>query len=209
MKKCFYNKISKFNYRSLNLSSRNDEPKASTMKSTSQTYNNEIHPYRNPSPPKNFNDIRTQNFVGNNYSQNPYNYVYSNPMPPPQHDYYHSKKSYEEEPKNIPIIPQILPPISNPIDEEKKQFLISIQKINIYLIGCKSDMVKYFDLLEENYKFIKEIDTDYRGLKEKLSSQKLIEKPCLAITISPEYSGRIDPVWDSMTGLIMQQTGIR
>ena len=100
--------------------------------------------------------------------------------------------------------------ISKQIVQEKQYSLIVdtlLEKINVYLIGFKPDMKKYFELLKENFKFINEIETDYSDLKEKLNNQKLINNPCLAITISPEYTCRINPEWELITKLIMEQTG--
>ena len=111
--------------------------------------------------------------------------------------------------QNLPL-PMVDQHISMPIIEEKKYSFLedpAIEKINFYIIGLKTDMKKYFELLKENFKFIKEIETDYRDLKEKLNSQKLI-RPCLAITFSPEYAaGRINQDWEQITKLIMEQTG--
>lgn len=100
-----------------------------------------------------------------------------------------------------------------PVIAEISEFCINdpiINKINCYLIGYKDDNEAYFNKIKENFKFLKEIPTSFKFDKFKkdiLSDNVSFEKPNLAITLSPDYLGRVPDKWNDLTKFIYDQTG--
>ena len=64
-------------------------------------------------------------------------------------------------------------------------------------------MEAYFKLMKDNFKFLKEIDTNFKKFKQDI----IIEKPSLAITLSLDYLGRPPDNWSEVTNFIYEQSG--
>lgn len=127
-----------------------------------------------------------------NYKTNDSSYA-CNPNPqfylknPP----YQSQPPNEEKTKNV---------------KEVAEFSITnnlLEKINVYLIGFEGDTNKYFQLLTENFRFLKKIDTNFKNVENDIK----IENPSLAITLSLDYLGRLQDQWGRITEYIYKETG--
>ena len=96
-------------------------------------------------------------------------------------------------------------------EAEKPEFSLDdplINSINFYLIGYKDDTEAYFKIMKEKFNFLKEINTNFKNLKNDILSNVIsFEKPCLAITLSLDYLGRAPDKWSEITNFIYEKSG--
>lgn len=79
-----------------------------------------------------------------------------------------------------------------------------LNKLNVYLIGHQDDMKIYFEILKDNFTFIKEINTSY---EEEIFKNLNIINPSIVFTFSPDYLGRCKNNWDTITKGIFERSG--
>ena len=86
-----------------------------------------------------------------------------------------------------------------PIKQPESEFFIDEKEfgdLNFFLIGFRLDFEGYFSVLLENFKFLKPINSEFKDVND----FKTIKKPCLAITLSLDYSGRgATDIWGKLT----------